>query len=39
MRLEFEGGIAADMGREEFERQRENKEWLIEFVPSTLRVL
>jgi molybdate transport system ATP-binding protein len=39
MRLEFEGGIVAEIGRAEFERQRDNKGWLIEFQPSTLRVL
>jgi molybdate transport system ATP-binding protein len=39
VRLEFEGGIVADMGRAEFERQRNNKDWFIEFPPNTLRVL
>ena len=39
MRLEFEGGIVADMARAEFERQRDNQDWLIEFPPSALRVL
>src|SRR5580700_2517889 len=39
MRLEFEGGIIADMGRAEFERLRDNKDWLIEFPASALRVL
>jgi len=39
MRLEFEGGIIADMGRAEFERQRDNKDWLIEFPATALRVL
>jgi hypothetical protein len=39
MRLEFEGGITADMPRAEFDRQRDNKDWLIEFPPATLRVL
>jgi ABC-type sulfate/molybdate transport systems ATPase subunit len=39
MRLEFEGGIAADIPRADFDRQRDNKEWLIEFPSSTLRVL
>ena len=38
-RLEFEGGIAANMGRADFERQRDNREWLIEFPPAALRVL
>ncbi|MGA3185906.1 MAG: ATP-binding cassette domain-containing protein [Bryobacteraceae bacterium] len=39
MRLEFEGGIFADVGRAEFERQRDNKDWVIEFPAGTLRVL
>jgi hypothetical protein len=39
MRLDFEGGIIADMGRVEFERLRDNKEWLIEFPPAALRVV
>jgi ABC-type sulfate/molybdate transport systems ATPase subunit len=39
MRLEFEGGIMADMRRAEFDRQRNNKEWLIEFPAGALRVL
>jgi len=39
MRLEFEGGVIADMGRTEFEKLRDNKEWLIEFPPAALRVL
>jgi molybdate transport system ATP-binding protein len=39
MRLEFEGGIIADVGRAEFERLRENRDFLIEFPQSALRVL
>jgi ABC-type sulfate/molybdate transport systems ATPase subunit len=39
MRLEFEGGILADMLRADYEKQRDNKEWWIEFPPSSLRVL
>ncbi len=39
MRLEFEGGIVADIRHAEFERQRDNREWLIEFPASALRVL
>lgn len=39
MRLEFEGGISADISRTDFDRQRDNKEWLIEFPPAALRVL
>jgi molybdate transport system ATP-binding protein len=39
MRLEFEGGITVEMPRGDFERQRDNDEWLIEFPASALRVL
>jgi molybdate transport system ATP-binding protein len=39
MRLEFEGGIIADIGRAEFERLRDNKAWLVEFPAAALRVL
>jgi molybdate transport system ATP-binding protein len=39
MRLEFEGGIIADMDRTQFERLRDNKDWLLEFPAAALRVL
>jgi ABC-type Fe3+/spermidine/putrescine transport system ATPase subunit len=39
MRLDFEGGIIAEMGRADFDRLRENKDWLIEFPAAALRVL
>jgi ABC-type sulfate/molybdate transport systems ATPase subunit len=39
VRLEFEDGIAADLGRADFERQRDNKSWWIEFPASALRVV
>ena len=39
VRLEFSGDIAVDMPREEFERQKDNKDWLVEFPPDALRVL
>jgi len=39
MRLEFEGSIAADMPRADFDRQRDNNDWLIEFPATALRVL
>lgn len=39
MRLEFEGGVIVDMGRAEFDRLPENRDWLIEFPPAALRVL
>ena len=39
VRLEFSGGIAVDLPRPEYERQRENREWMIEFPPAALRAL
>jgi molybdate transport system ATP-binding protein len=39
VRLEFSGGIFADVSREEFARQKDNKEWQVEFPPSALRIL
>ncbi|MFB3829512.1 MAG: ABC transporter ATP-binding protein [Bryobacteraceae bacterium] len=38
VRLEFTGGIAVDVPRQEWERQQDNKEWLVEFPPQALRV-
>ena len=42
VRLEFAGGIVAEIGRREFEAHKDNadnKEWLVEFPPDALRVL
>jgi len=39
VRLEFEDGIAADLARADFERQRDNKSWWIEFPAAALRVV
>jgi molybdate transport system ATP-binding protein len=39
VRLEFSGGIFADLSREEFERQKDNRSWQVEFPPQSLRVL
>ncbi|HYK62745.1 MAG TPA: ABC transporter ATP-binding protein [Bryobacteraceae bacterium] len=39
VRLEFSGGIAVDLPRAEYERQRDNREWVIEFPPTALRAL
>jgi ABC-type sulfate/molybdate transport systems ATPase subunit len=39
MRLEFEGGLAAVCSKEEFERQRDNKEWLVEFPAESVRIV
>jgi molybdate transport system ATP-binding protein len=39
VRLEFSGGIAVDLPCAEYERQRDNREWVVEFPPSSLRAL
>ncbi len=39
VRLEFADEIAVDVSREQYDRQKENKEWLVEFPPEALRVL
>jgi ABC-type sulfate/molybdate transport systems ATPase subunit len=39
MKLEFAGGIVVDLSRREYERQRENRDWVIEFPASALRAL
>jgi hypothetical protein len=39
MRLEFAGGISVDLPRAEFENQRENRDWVVEFPSDGLRVL
>jgi molybdate transport system ATP-binding protein len=39
VRLEFAGDISVELSRQEFERQKDNKEWLVEFPPTALRVL
>jgi ABC-type sulfate/molybdate transport systems ATPase subunit len=39
MRLEFEGGLAVAAGRDEYERGKDNKDWLVEFPPHALRVI
>jgi ABC-type sulfate/molybdate transport systems ATPase subunit len=39
VRLEFSGGISADVSHEEYERQKDNKSWQVEFPPSALRAL
>ena len=42
VRLEFAGGIVAEISRREFETSKDNadnKEWLVEFPPDALRVL
>jgi len=39
VRLEFTGGIFVDMSRPEFEPERNNKDWVVEFPPQALRAL
>jgi ABC-type Fe3+/spermidine/putrescine transport system ATPase subunit len=39
IRLEFAGGISVDVPRHQYDRQKDNKDWLIEFPPQALRVL
>ena len=39
VRLEFSGDISVEISRQEFEQQKDNKEWLIEFPAHALRVL
>lgn len=39
VRLEFSGGISVELPRHEFERRKDNKDWLVEFPPAALRVL
>ncbi len=38
VRLEFAGGIAADISREQYARQKDNKGWQVEFPPHALRI-
>ena len=39
VQLEFSGAITVEVAPQEFERQKDNKEWLVEFPPAALRVL
>jgi ABC-type Fe3+/spermidine/putrescine transport system ATPase subunit len=39
VQLEFSGAITVELAPQEFERQKDNKEWLVEFPPAALRVL
>jgi molybdate transport system ATP-binding protein len=39
IRLEFSGAIAVDLPRPEYERQRHNSGWIVEFPPDSLRAL
>jgi molybdate transport system ATP-binding protein len=39
VRLEFSAEISVDMPRQEFEKQKDNRDWVVEFPPDSLRVL
>jgi ABC-type sulfate/molybdate transport systems ATPase subunit len=39
VRLEFSGELAVELSRAEYERQKHNREWLVEFPPHALKVL
>jgi molybdate transport system ATP-binding protein len=39
IRLQFDRALEADVSRAEYERNRHNKDWVVEFPSSTLRVL
>ncbi|HEY7333836.1 MAG TPA: ABC transporter ATP-binding protein [Bryobacteraceae bacterium] len=39
VRLEFSGGIVVDLPRNEYDRQGDVREWVIEFPPTALRAL
>lgn len=39
VRLEFAGGVFADLSHEDFVGQQDNKEWQVEFPPESLRIL
>jgi molybdate transport system ATP-binding protein len=38
VRLEFAGGVVAEISREQYARQKDNKVWQVEFPPAALRV-
>jgi ABC-type molybdate transport system ATPase subunit len=38
VRLEFAGGMAAEISREQYARQKDNKGWQVELPPAALRV-
>jgi ABC-type Fe3+/spermidine/putrescine transport system ATPase subunit len=39
VRLEFAGEVTVDVAREQYDREKDNKDWLVEFPPQSLRVL
>jgi molybdate transport system ATP-binding protein len=38
VRLEFAGGMTAEMPRQDFARQKDNRSWQVEFPPAALRI-
>jgi molybdate transport system ATP-binding protein len=38
LRMEFSGGIVAEISREQYARQKDNRGWQVEFPPAALRV-
>jgi ABC-type sulfate/molybdate transport systems ATPase subunit len=39
VRLDFEGGVAAEIRRDEFDRLRHVREWVVEFPAASLRIV
>jgi molybdate transport system ATP-binding protein len=39
VRLEFSNELFVDVSREEFERQKDNREWVVEFPPQALKII
>jgi ABC-type Fe3+/spermidine/putrescine transport system ATPase subunit len=39
VRLEFREGVTVEMPRADFERHKHNKDWVVEFPASSLRIL
>lgn len=39
IRLEFSNSIFVDLSRDEFERQKDNEKWWVEFPPESLHIL
>ena len=39
VRLEFSGDITVEVPRSEYEKQKDNRDWLVEFPPESIRVL
>jgi molybdate transport system ATP-binding protein len=39
VRLEFSGGLTAELSHDEYARQKDNKSWIVEIPPEAIRVL